>query len=127
MDTKISGEVIGGRKLGRTLGFPTANLRLEDGANVESGIYAVRIRIDGQILCGVANIGRRPTIETNGDLIPEVYIFDFDGDLYEKRVEIEFVSRLRDELKFDTLEELRAQITRDVDDAKRILKDYCCK
>lgn len=116
----IVGHVRGGRRLGRTLGFPTANVLLQDYQHPAYGVYAVRVHTPMGLRNGVANIGIRPTI---GGTTPqlEVYIFDFNQDLYGKRISVELIQFLRPEMKFPGIEELRAQIARDVDHAKEIL------
>ncbi|MFO1147650.1 MAG: bifunctional riboflavin kinase/FAD synthetase [Alsobacter sp.] len=94
-----------GEKRGRELGFPTANLRLEADCELEHGIYAVRIAIDGAVHGGVASFGRRPTFD-NGAPLLEVYLFDFSGDLYGRRADVEFVSWIRGEEKFSSVQAL---------------------
>ncbi|HEY8580844.1 MAG TPA: bifunctional riboflavin kinase/FAD synthetase [Beijerinckiaceae bacterium] len=119
-DYFVAGEVIHGQKLGRTIGFPTANLRLDPASALAHGIYAVRLAVDGRSYDAVASWGRRPTVD-NGAPLLEVYVFDFTGDLYGKTVEVSFVARLRPELKFAGLEELTAQIEKDCADARAVL------
>ncbi|MDB5571358.1 MAG: ribF [Hyphomicrobiales bacterium] len=116
----VIGEVIHGQKLGRTIGFPTANLRIDPSCGLAYGIYAVRLAVDGKVLDGVASWGRRPTVD-NGAPLLEVYVFDFSGDLYGKTVEVIFVDWIRPEAKFDGLEALTAQIEKDCADAREIL------
>lgn len=118
----IEAEVIGGEKLGRTLGFPTANMRLPPEAELKSGIYAVRFRCaDGNIHDGVASYGRRPTVTENGAPLLETYVFDFDGDLYGQTCAVSLFGYLRPELKFDGLEALVEQIRRDGEEARALL------
>jgi len=111
------GRVGHGERLGRTLGFPTANLRLERRRSPFSGIFAVRVRgvRPGETLNGVASLGTRPTV---GGTVPllEVHLFDYSGDLYGRELEVLFVERLRDELRFPALEPMVAQMH---DDARR--------
>lgn len=107
---EVSGIVIEGRKLGRELGFPTANLRLGEQQVPKDGVWAVEI--DGH-LKGVANLGTRPTVG-EGERLLEVHIFGFSGDLYGKSLRVRFVRFIRDEMKFGSLDELRAQIALDV-------------
>ncbi len=110
---RISGTVITGQKIGRTLGFPTANLELPANVRLKYGIYAVRIiRENGDRFDGVANFGRRPTFD-NGRVLFEAYLFDFDGDLYGEEITIELYDWQRDEEKFDSSEELVDQMTID--------------
>ncbi len=115
----ILGTVVEGRKLGRTLGFPTANLSAHNEQFPPNGVYAVRAVTDGACYDGVANIGLRPTIE-NGELgrLLEVHLFDFAGDLYGRDVEVAFAKFLRPEKKFPDLDALRAQIGRDTQSSR---------
>lgn len=118
----VRGEVIGGQKLGRTLGFPTANMRLPDEVTLREGIYAVRFRrTDGTLHDGVASFGRRPTVDDNGAPLLETFVFDFSGDLYGEVCEVSFFSYLRGEEKFDGLDALVAQMKRDEQEARAIL------
>ena len=114
----LSGRVAHGQKLGRQLGYPTINIKMGDKTLIVKGIFAVRVKgIDNRELRGVASIGTRPTV--NGvDTILEVYILDFDRDVYGYRVVVEFLHKIRDEEKFDTLEELSAHIAQDTEKAK---------
>ncbi len=114
----LSGKVSHGKKLGRELGFPTINIKMGDKTMIVKGIFAVRVKgIDNRVLRGVASIGTRPTV--NGvDTILEVYILDFDQDVYGYSVEVEFLYKIRDEEKFDSLEELSRHIKKDIDQAK---------
>ncbi len=120
-DYTVLGTVIEGRKLGRTLGFPTANLLAHNEQLPPSGVYAVRATIEGEDLTGVGNLGLRPTVEGGGapQRRLEIYFFDLEGDLYGKDVEVWFDRFIRDEQKFADLDELKAQIARDVDAARR--------
>ncbi len=118
----IEGVVEPGARLGRELGFPTANIRLGAYLRPRYGIYAVRGRLaDGTMLDGVANLGIRPTIDPPVELL-EPYFFDFSGDLYGQTIEVELIEFLRDEAKYDTLDALKAQIARDCEDAKAALR-----
>ncbi len=128
----ICGEVVPGRRLGRTIGFPTANIELEPEQGGEervragSGVWLARVSLEetGQRYWAVANIGRRPTVETQaggGRYKAEAWLFDFDGDLYGRRIEVELVRFLRPERKFDSLEELRRAIERDKENALNII------
>lgn len=119
-DYFVTGEVIHGQKLGRTLGFPTANLELDPSCQLRHGIYAVRIAIDGVVRDGVASWGRRPTVD-NGRPLLEIFVFDFAGDLYGKTVEVAFVEWIRGEEKFESLDALKARIDLDVGEARAIL------
>ena len=112
----VSGEVIHGEKRGRDLGYPTANIRLDKNCSLKHGIYAVRIgRGQGKDqvrLDGVASFGRRPTFD-NGAPLLEVFLFDFNGDLYGTVLDVAFIGFIRDELKFDTIEALIRQMNDD--------------
>jgi riboflavin kinase / FMN adenylyltransferase len=117
----IRSVVIDGDKLGRTIGYPTANIALGAYLRPRYGIYAVRGRLaDGRVLDGVANLGVRPTFDPPKELL-EPYFFDFSGDLYGQTIEVELIAFLRDEAKFDGLEALTAQIEQDCADAKAVL------
>lgn len=114
----ISGTVVEGRKLGRTIGFPTANCATGDAQLPPDGVWVVRtILPDGHDFGGVANLGMRPTVEGNSRTL-EVHLFDFSGDLYGQELEIEFECHLRPERKFSSLDALRIQIQRDAAEAK---------
>ena len=116
----VESEVVHGDKRGRELGYPTANMKLPADCTLTHGIYAVRIRIDGEIRDGVASYGRRPTF---GDGMPllEVFVFDFSGDLYGKTVDVTFISHLRQEMKFDSADDLVAQMNTDSAEARAAL------
>jgi riboflavin kinase/FMN adenylyltransferase len=111
----VSGEVIAGAKRGRELGFPTANMRLDQSCALKHGIYAVRANVGGRLIDGVASFGRRPTFD-NGAPLLEVFLFDFDGDLYGQQIDVAFISWIRAEAKFDSVEALKRQM--DADSAK---------
>lgn len=115
----ISGHVMHGNKLGRHIGFPTANIRLQHNRPPLSGIFAVEIcGLNGAPLKGVASLGTRPTVHENGKPTLEVFIFDFRDDLYGRRLRVDFLKKLRDEEKFPDLDALINQINRDVDNAR---------
>ena len=119
-DWFVVGTVLHGQKIGRSIGYPTANLRLADECRLRHGIYAVRLTVEGETLPGVASFGRRPTFD-NGAPLLEVFVFDFSGDLYDKIVEVTFVDFIREELKFDSVEALVEQMDRDSAAARRVL------
>jgi len=115
---RICGRVGHGDRRGRTIGFPTANISLHRRVSPLRGVYAVRVHgLTDAPWPGVANIGRRPTVAGTDERL-EVHLFDFDGDLYGAHLQVEFLLRLRDELRFDSFEALRAQIARDADSAR---------
>ena len=119
----ISGRVVHGDKLGRAIGFPTANIQLQHNRPPLMGIFAVEVSgLNGAALPGVASLGKRPTVKAP-DAAPvlEVHLFDFDADLYRRRVRVDFLKKLRDEAKYPDLPSLVAQIQRDVADAKTFL------
>lgn len=116
----VRGRVLEGQKLGRTLGFPTANMVLGDIIEPRKGVYAVKATVDGKTRKGVSNFGRRPTVGADAPLL-ETYLFDFAGDLYGKEIEVAFIDFLRDERKFDGLDALKAQIEADCDAARKLL------
>ena len=117
----IEGEVVHGDKRGRELGFPTANVRLGDYLRPRFGVYATRTRLpDGRVLPGVSSLGVRPMFETPEPLL-EVWLFDFDGDLYGRTIETELVAFLRPEARFDSLEALKEAVGRDAVVARRLL------
>lgn len=117
----IAGEVRHGAKLGRTIGYPTANLDLGSYLRPAYGIYAVRGRLPGgQIAGGAANLGIRPSFDPPVELL-EPYFFDFSGDLYGQTIEVELIAYLRPEARFDTLDALVAQMDRDCAAARAIL------
>ena len=118
----VRGTVQHGAKLGRTIGYPTANLELGSYLRPRYGIYAVTARLpDGRIVPGAANLGIRPTFDPPVELL-ETYLFDFAGDLYGQEIEVALHHHLRDEAKFDSLEELSAQMARDCDQARSLLQ-----
>ena len=108
----VTGEVIHGRKLGRDLGYPTANIRLPDSCGLRHGVYAVRVGRGAERFDAVASFGRRPTFD-NGAPLLEVFLFDFAGDLYGQTLDIAFIAFLRGELKFDGIEPLIRQMDDD--------------
>jgi len=117
----ISGRVVRGQQLGRTLGYPTANLRFPYGTPALRGIYATRVHgVADRPWPSVSSFGTRPTVGGREPLL-EAHLFDFDGDLYGAHIEVEFVARLRDEEKFPDLPALVAQMDRDAAQARRLL------
>jgi riboflavin kinase/FMN adenylyltransferase len=115
------GQVEHGEARGRTLGFPTANVALTSGAAPPSGVYAVEAIVDGNTFAAVANLGTRPTFD-DGKRSLEVHLLDYDGDLYGRELEVTFRQLLRDERKFDGAEDLKAQIAKDVAEARACLR-----
>jgi riboflavin kinase / FMN adenylyltransferase len=121
----LTGRVIPGEKRGRELGFPTANIRLNRQMAYE-GVFAAQASFEGKILKGIANIGTRPTFHQTKNRFLEVYLFDFYGDLYGKRLQIELIHKIRDEMRFESLEKLKTQIAEDILAAKKILNFSGC-
>ena len=117
----VDGHVAHGDARGRTIGFPTANLKLDGLFTPAFGVYAARVTLEDGCRCNaVANLGKRPTVGGETPLL-EVHLFDFAGDLYGKRISVEFISYIRPEQKFSGLEALKAQIAKDCDAAGGIL------
>ena len=115
----ILGTVKKGAQLGRTLGFPTANLSAHSEQFPPNGVYAAEAKLNGAVLRGVVNLGYRPTLEqAKPERLLELHLFDLDREIYGEDVEVRFVRYLRPEQKFGSLDELKAQIARDVDEAK---------
>lgn len=114
-DYPISGKVVHGDKIGRTIGFPTANLQLEDERKLlpASGVYAVRVSVDGAMYGGMLNIGVRPTVSRSGIVRLEVNIFDFHSEIYDKTISVFLLARVRGERKFNDVAELSAQLKTD--------------
>lgn len=117
---RVSGEVIAGQKLGRTLGVPTANIALARTNRLAFGVYAVRVWLGERRLDGVASFGVRPTVD-NGPPLLETYIFDFAEDIYGCEMRVDFVAHIRPELKFGSLDELTAAMRADMGAAREIL------
>jgi riboflavin kinase/FMN adenylyltransferase len=123
---RMLGRVGPGRELGRTLGFPTANLRLMRRRPPVRGIMAVRVfGITPSPLKGVASLGTRPTVDGT-DMLLEVHVFDFAGNLYGRQIEVEFIAKLRDEVKFDSLDALVVQMKLDAAQARDLLSKVGC-
>lgn len=122
----VTAEVVRGNEIGRTIGFPTANLELPKEYMLfgRGGVFACLVDYNGVTYKAMANIGHRPTIgdRAEGDMLIEVNLFDFDGDLYGKSITVRFIDRIRDEVKFEGLQALKAQLERDRERAKDLLK-----
>lgn len=118
----ISGKVIQGNKLGRTIGFPTANIKIDESDKIcpPKGVYAVRVKLDNQTLNGMMNIGTRPTVEKEQTTLSnEVHIFNFNKDIYNLTIQIEFIARIREEKKFNDINGLKQQL---IDDQKKSME-----
>jgi riboflavin kinase/FMN adenylyltransferase len=121
----ICGRVMHGDKRGRELGFPTANVRLDRPKPALTGIFAVKCNgVATRGLEGVASLGINPAVRSGGPASLEAFLFDFSGDLYGRRLSIEFVKKLRDEARFASLDELAAQIRRDCDAARELFRAH---
>lgn len=122
----LEGEVVEGNKIGRTIGFPTANIDIKKEFHIieTAGVYACFVVVDGKTYSGMANIGLRPTVEQRDNFILEVNIFDFDKDIYHQRISVKLVERIRDEVRHANLESLRLQLCADRDKAKELLSSH---
>ena len=117
----VGGRVVRGDRRGRTIGFPTLNIAFRRRRPVLRGVYAVRVAgLEGRELDAVANLGTRPTVDGSG-VVLEVHVFDWNGDVYGRYVDVSFVAKIRDERKFESFDALRAQIGRDSARAREIL------
>ncbi|PCI97098.1 MAG: riboflavin biosynthesis protein RibF [Flavobacteriales bacterium] len=119
----IKGTVIDGNKIGKTINFPTANIKVDEWYKLipTKGVYAVKTIVNGNVFDGMLNIGNRPTINENNNETIEVNIFNFDEDIYTKEIQIEFYDRIRDEQKFENLESLKKQLEIDKKKAIQVL------
>ena len=117
----LEGKVVRGKQLGRTLGYPTANIRFRGKKPALLGIYATWVHgVGEQAIASVSSVGTRPTVKGVEPLL-EAHLFDFDGDLYGKKIRVEFIEKLRDEVKFDGLDALVIQMNQDAEQARAIL------
>ncbi len=119
----LQGSVIEGDKIGRTIGFPTANILVEDPYKLipPEGVYAVWVTFDDRKLMGALSISRRPTVTASGELRIEVFILNFEEDIYGKNIRVIFVDFIREDLKFDSVEKLTAQMKQDVQNVQKAL------
>ena len=110
----LSGTVVKGKQLGRTIGFPTANISLEEDYKLvpQNGVYVVRVEIDGKTIYGMMNIGFNPTVQGKKKTI-EVHLFDFDSDIYNCKIQVSILQRIRSEKKFESVEVLKDQLKKD--------------
>jgi riboflavin kinase/FMN adenylyltransferase len=120
----VCGRVAHGDKRGRTIGYPTANIRMFRKNTPVNGVFAVTMTgIDGLEIEGIANVGTRPTVDGGSKVILETHLFDFDKDIYGRYVEVHFKQKIRDEMCFQSLEQLKAQIEKDVVETKKIFAE----
>lgn len=117
----LAGTVVKGFQVGRTIGFPTANIAYDDSRMLpKDGVYAARVAVDSHLYDAMLYIGSRPTVNT-GKISVEAYLFDFSDDIYGKNVNVRFVDRIRDSIKFDSIEELKKQLGKDEIKAKLLM------
>ena len=109
---EILEEVVHGRKIGRALGFPTANMSLEGYENIERGVYRSTVEIDGVVYRAMSNVGVRPSVGGK-ELLLETHVIGFSGDLYGKKLRVTLVEKLRDEKRFSSISDLKEQLQRD--------------
>ena len=115
-----SGKVVYGSQLGREIGVPTANIWIPKQKLPISGVYAVRCMVNNAKYLGIANMGIRPTVGGKRPVL-ETHIFDFEKDIYGRRITVQFIEKIRDEVKFDSIDLLKTQIKKDIEEAKKIL------
>lgn len=120
--TKLTGRVIQGNRLGRTIGFPTANIEIACHYSSANGVYAARVRLDdGREFQAMANLGHRPTVTDCGALWLEANLFDFDEEIYGRMIEVNLIQKIRDERRFESIDALRQQLTKDKQQTLKIL------
>lgn len=123
----LAGTVVKGFQVGRTIGFPTANIAYDDSRMLpKDGVYATRVAVDSHLYDAMLYIGSRPTVNT-GKISVEAYLFDFSDDIYGKNVNVRFVDRIRDSIKFDSIEELKKQLGKDEIKAKQLMANSYSK
>ena len=116
----IEGVVIGGNRLGRKLGFPTANIAISDDFAVENGVYSSKVYVEGEEYVAMTNVGVRPSVDGSKRLL-ETHLFGFEGLLYGLKLKVELYDKIRDEKKFGSVEELRQQIEKDSNKIKELM------
>lgn len=112
MDTIIEAEVVHGRKLGRQMGFPTANMEIGEELNADRGVYRSSVEVDGVSYRAMSNLGVRPSVG-GGRLLLETHIIGYDGDLYGRRLKVHLREKIRDERRFDSISDLQRQLRED--------------
>ena len=120
---KLSGEVVRGEQLGRSIGYPTANIKVKEAYKLipQQGVYVVGVTIGKEHLFGMLNVGVRPTVSAEKEVSIEVNIFDFDQDIYGSQIKIDFIKHIRNEIQFDSVNELKLQLEQDLFLCKKIL------
>ena len=116
----VEGVVIGGNRLGRRLGFPTANIDMAQYPDIENGVYCSKVVVDGQAYVAMTNVGVRPSVDGSRRLL-ETHLFGFEGLLYGLKLRVELYEKIRDEKKFSSVEELRKQIEQDSNKIKELM------
>ncbi len=116
----VEGVVIGGNRLGRKLGFPTANIAIDDDLAVENGVYSSKVVVEGEEYVAMTNVGVRPSVDGTKRLL-ETHLFGFEGLLYGLKLRVELYDKIRDEKKFSSVNELREQITKDSNQIKELM------
>ena len=117
----VEGVVVGGNQLGRKLGFPTANIAIDDTLDIENGVYASKVLFEGREYAAMTNVGVRPSVDGSKRLL-ETHLFGFSGSLYGLKLRVELHEKIRDEKKFSSVEELRKQIASDAEKIKNNIK-----
>jgi len=113
----LTGEVVRGKQIGRTIDAPTANIKCDSNKIFpKSGVYATRVIFENKVFSSITNIGSNPTVNDNGEITIETHIIGFSECIYGKKIKIEFIKRIRDEKKFETIEELKKQIQKDIEE-----------
>lgn len=116
----VEGVVIGGNRLGRRLGFPTANIDMSQYPDIENGVYCSKVVVGGQAYVAMTNVGVRPSVDGSRRLL-ETHLFGFEGLLYGLKLRVELYEKIRDEKKFSSVEELRKQIEQDSNKIKELM------
>ena len=118
--TIVEGVVIGGNRLGRKLGFPTANIAIDDSLAVENGVYSSKVYVEGEEYVAMTNVGVRPSVDGSKRLL-ETHLFGFKGLLYGLTLRVELYDKIRDEKRFSSVDELREQIAKDSEKIKELM------